>query len=387
MVWPFDFTVADATVNNSGRYFFMNHYSIINSICYVEYVKEEDFSRITDILKGNIVADQEIPNNREEFLATPPPKQLFYTYPANRVGILKTPGTSSKPKNVSFAPGNMHYSQEVTADSYNTNSNAIPLAEPITPLQVNESTFRGIPGRFPSPWVKPENNTTPDEAPTSNILPTNNSDNNAAASVDDMKILVNKISKQLLENNHQLNNLRKAAKKDLDKSDELKQQLAQCARLLTTALEERKEALKFAYSKDQECLILKAQLSEERRKNIKLMRVVLDGKGNSQGQSKEKVESESLDDSWVDHEKVLTAIQNLVRLSRDIRNRYGSNNKPILVITESLASTPKSSGLKKDYVDLKRTLQNQLTFLMKLPDSSQLTTFIQQVKKLISLLS
>lgn len=334
-------------------------------------MKEEDFSRITDILKGNSVNIDD--KQYDEFLTTTPRKQLFSTFPALRGekgGILKTPGTASKPKNVSFAPGNTHfsagfnYSEDATPESLQAQARP-----PITPLQPNESTFRGMPGRFPSPWVKTKLVNDTDLTEASQILPRAM----PSAAEEDMKVLVDKITVQLLENNQQLNNLRKVTKKDMDKTDELKQQLAQCARLLSTALEERRDALEFAYVKDQENISLRALLSEERRKNIKLMKVVLASKG------------ESIEDQpTFDRDKVLASLDRLNLLSNDISARY-ANSKPILAITDALLQAPRTRR-KTDYAELKALIQHQL-ILLKLPDSPELSRFLQHLKSFLDLIS
>lgn len=337
----------------------------------IEFVKEEDFSRITDILKGNSV---NIDDKQYDEILTTPRKQLFSTFPplrGEKGGILKTPGTASKPKNVSFAPGNTHfsagfnYSEDATPDSFQAQARP-----PITPLQPNESTFRGMPGRFPSPWVKTKLANESDLTEASQILPPTAM---PSAAEEDMKVLVDKITVQLLENNQQLNNLRKATKKDMDKTDELKQQLAQCARLLSTALEERRDALEFAYVKDQENISLRALLSEERRKNIKLMKVVLASKGES-----------IQDQPTFDRDKVLASLDRLNLLSNDISARY-ANSKHILAITDALLQAPRTRR-KSDYAEVKSVIQHQL-ILLKLPDSPELSRFLQYLKSFLDLIS
>lgn len=185
-----------------------------------------------------------------------------------------------------------------------------------------------------------------------------------------MKKFVNGIMNQLLENNQQLSTLRTVTKKDFEKTEELKQQMAQCVRLLTTALEERREALEFAYMKDQENSLLKAQLSEERRKNIKLMKVVLEAKGK-------KTQAEPS----FDRDKVQSIITALGKLARDPVLRY---SRPIQTMASSLRRAPRSQRIE-DYAELKSTLQHQL-ILLKLPESKELDAFLTQVKNLLALI-
>lgn len=285
------------------------------------------------------------------------------------MGILKTPGTASKPKNVSFAPGNTHYSnsnytEDATPDSF-------APAPPITPLQPNESTFRGIPGRFPaSPWVAKEN-VPPETLERDHYATTASGKSHSRPEVNNMKKLVNSITAELLENNQQLSTLRKATKQDFDKTEKLKSQMAECVRLLTTALEERREALDFAYAKDQENSDLKAQLSEERRKNIKLMKAMMETRGQPLPPMKQKF----------DVDRVEALIMSLGKQTKEPALRY---NRTIQSMATALRRAPRSHRVE-DYAELKSTLQRQLV-LLNLPDSKQLTAFLNELDTLLDLI-
>lgn len=331
----------------------------------VSAVREEDFSRITDLLKASnnttSLNDQELRDllrdeeaqqqngfyndnlhDRRAFFQTPQ-KQLFN---ARAGGILKTPGTANnRPKNVSFAPGNTQFSNPLYSSSLeNSVLNPQPplqsqkeeekerLRPPVTPLKPNESTFRGLPGRFPKstseahkinddddPFVSTKNilddasfldkddrlehqydfgyvadpNNTGFKfnrfqkrpaTPSSKPGPTRQQ---ADSVVTDEKtqLLLQTITDQLLENNKNLAHLKQNSSTQkqefLLQNIELREQVAECARLLKEALEERQNAVDYAYEKDQECLALKAQLAQERRKNIRLMEVVMQTQGTS----------------------------------------------------------------------------------------------------------
>lgn len=334
-------------------------------------VKEEDFSRITDLLKASnnttsfneqelhdLLRDEEAQqqrdgyyhnkatNDRRAFFETPQ-KQLFG---ARIGGILKTPGTANnRQKNVSFAPGNTQFSNPLYSSSLENSVLNPPLHQqqqqeearpPITPLKPNESTFRGLPGRFPKSMSGINKDEDDPFVSTKNILDDAsflNHDNALGGNYNfnihdnkrntDLKLnpfqkrpatpgparrktsspavdektqaLFQTIANQLLENNKNLAHLKQNT--SLQKQEfllqniELREQVAECAQLLKTALEERQNAVDYAYEKDQECLALKTQLAEERRKNIRLMEVVMQTQNPATGATTTTTTNENYD--------------------------------------------------------------------------------------------
>lgn len=283
-------------------------------------------------------------HDRRAFFQTPQ-KQLFN---ARAGGILKTPGTANnRPKNVSFAPWNTQFSNPLYSSSLeNSVLNPPPPSQsqkeeekkkertwpPVTPLKPNESTFRGLPGRFPKsmseahkinddddPFVSTKNilddasfldkderlehkydfgyvadfNNTGFKSnrfqkrpatPSSKPGPTRQQTDSVVTD-EKTQLLLQTITDQLLENNKNLAHLKQNSSTQkqefLLQNIELREQVAECARLLKEALEERQNAVDYAYEKDQECITLKAQLAQERRKNIRLMEVVMQTQGTS----------------------------------------------------------------------------------------------------------
>jgi hypothetical protein len=286
-------------------------------------------------------------NDRRAFFETPQ-KQLFG---ARVGGILKTPGTANnRQKNVSFAPGNTQFSNPLYSSSlensvlkplpYKQEKEAVGTRPPITPLKPNESTFRGLPGRFPKSMSETHKDEDDPFVSTKNILEdasflnydnalgdnydlnfhgnTKNTDlkfkqfqkrpatpgparrqTNSPAVDEKTQALFQTIADQLLENNKNLAHLKQNT--SLQKQEfllqniELREQVAECAQLLKIALEERQNAVDYAYEKDQECLALKTQLAEERRKNIRLMELAMQTQNPAMGATTTTTTNENYD--------------------------------------------------------------------------------------------
>lgn len=422
-------------------------------------VRDEDFSRITDLLKQSTIHEQEDReyidklNNQKfdiDYLQFQTPQKHSGNQSLRNTTFQRgqQPKTRAKTWGIPYFSRSQKENENPEADGLNN--------EPLKPRDAgeraatlnlpNENTVRGVSGRFPKFTL---NNTSQARTSTSEKdLPSRVLDESLLRNDLEhrqMQKVIKTITDQLTANNQQLDTLRASTIKDSERAQELKSQVLQLARLLSTALEERRDAIEYAFVKDQEALDLRTQLSRERRKNIKLMDMLLelqrrdsttshrntasrpDSKDDAadttittnflppkqqpdiydfnyymrnKNKDKNSMERKPLNDLFdslpmsrdlnkrpvpqeFDREKVQTYLNMLRRQAYEIQLRYG-DSRPLTSIMDALDNAP-NSRYRSAYLTLANILQHQL-ILLRLPDTTQVTTFIQTIESLLSMI-